>query len=481
MARSILCLPNEVLLHIIDGIPNADLDNFTSSCKLLHNLAHNVLRAHQARKRTYSRINYGDPRSNEKATTWIHPTLMLRDLQRDDLLCYPTMLSINGCYYEGDDGRFYSVLDDSNDAVRSSDVDYALEHFPEDIGPLVKACPYIDGDKELTNAILEGGDSGATLGLLMNILPRLTDLEIIDYCEASDGAVKLRQILDRMVSDSNRSMSGTQGQPANSGCKLKNITLVNSDEGSTTDECSLSIHPPLFYLPSVRSMRIKYLSAYEEVWNYPAPHSRIEMLEFFHARSDIKSMDNYLGAVMNLANFRYFSGCHDPLLMEPLVQSLAVHAGHSLRHLELRKKFTFGFGELFAGSLRTFQVLQSIKLEIAMLIKPFETKEAYQGYEGSPSYPQQLVDMLPASLMYLTLCSTSKLHYSPSMTDAFQDMTDAIQMLRDLPARKAKALPNLKGISLDFSFPRLGEDEMTLLRACGEAGVTISDRSGALN
>ncbi len=475
-----LCLPNEVLLHIIDGIPNADLDNFTSSCKLIHSLAYNVLRDHQKRKRTYSSITYGYPVRNGEASTWSHPTLMLRDLQRDDLLCYSTMLSINGHDYEGDGGRYYSVNDVSNGVDCNSEVDYALEHFPKDIGPLVKACPYIDGDEELTNAFLEDGDSGATLALLLNILPRLTDLEVTEYCEASDGGVNLRQILDRMVSDSNSSMSGAQGESKNSGCNLKNIRLVYSNEGLAPEGgWSSSMHPPLFYTPSVRSIHIECLSSHKEVWNYPGLRSRVERLDFYRPSTDIKSMETYLGAVTNLADFRYVSGYvnvpdgHDLLLID-LVRLLAVHAGHSLRHLELRDEYVVGGGVLFLGSLRTFQVLQSIKTEVAMLIQALETEDIHQVHGGRPGSTQQLADTLPASLIYLTLCSTWKSHRS-------LDMTDFIQTPQDLPTRKIEALPGLRAINLEFRCPRFKKDEMALLRACGEAGVTMSDCDGPLN
>ncbi len=485
MARSILCLPNEVLLHIIEGIPNADLDSFTSSCKLLHNLAYNVLRDHQMRKRTYSSITYGNPERNEKATTWIHPTLMLRDLQRDDLLCYPTKLSVNDHRNEGaewDDGRDHPVSDDPNGLNYKSKVDYALEHFPKHIGPLVKACPYINGDKALTNAILEDGDIGATLGLLLNILPRLTDLMITDYNGSSDGGVNFKRILDRMVIDSNSSMSGAQGEYRNSGCKLNNITLTRSDEGASFDKWDLSMHAPLFYTPSMRSIRVEYLRAHEEVWNHPGLRSRLEILDIYRPATDIKSLNTYLGASENLTDFCYdtgiFGGGH--FLLISLVRSLAVHTSHSLRRLKLGHEcFVLPFnrlGGLFIGSLRMFQVLQSIQVEGVMLIKPVEAEAnlTLELDDWRPGNPQQLTNMLPASLISLTLRSTAESYRS-------QDMTNAIHMLRDLPARKAEALPNLKVIRLESGFPGLEEDGVMLLRACGEAGVTISDCSGSLN
>ncbi|KAL8748763.1 MAG: hypothetical protein Q9184_007101, partial [Pyrenodesmia sp. 2 TL-2023] len=100
MARSILDLPNEILLQIISQTSNADLDSLTSTCRLVRNLAHDVLRDHRARKKAYTSIAYRDPGTNEEKTTWDHPTLMLRDLQRDDLFWYPTKLSINYPYYD---------------------------------------------------------------------------------------------------------------------------------------------------------------------------------------------------------------------------------------------------------------------------------------------------------------------------------------------------------------------------------------------
>ena len=88
MACLLLGLPNELLLQIIHSVANADLDSFTSTCKTLRSLADDALRGHRARKAMYAHITYGDPEENDPRTTWVHPTLILRDLLRDDL--FPT-------------------------------------------------------------------------------------------------------------------------------------------------------------------------------------------------------------------------------------------------------------------------------------------------------------------------------------------------------------------------------------------------------
>lgn len=76
----LLSLPNESLLNIIIKTSNVDLDSFASTCTTIYNLATNALQGHQKRKRQYSSITYGDPEATGDNTTWVHPTLMLRDL-----------------------------------------------------------------------------------------------------------------------------------------------------------------------------------------------------------------------------------------------------------------------------------------------------------------------------------------------------------------------------------------------------------------
>lgn len=470
-----LDLPNEVLLYIISLTSNADLDSLTLTCKLVRNLAHDVLRDHRARKKAYTSITCCDPGRNEEKTTWTHPTLMLRDLQRDDLLYYPAKLTINDPDY-GLYGRYSPDSDDSNGDYCDPDVCYALKHHPNDLGPLVKACPYVDGNEKLTQEILEKGNIGATLALLLYNLPRLTDLKITDYNVMSEGIVHLKQVLDNMIGATRIGMSGTQGKPTNPVYKLKNITLTR--RSLDADVWDLSMHAPFFYIPSVRSVRVEYLRAYREAWNYLELHSNIEKLEFYCPDADIKSFDTYLEAVDNLAEFRYqqdqsIEPFGKTVSLADLVGRLAVHAGHSLRHLELsddvHNHVYEGSGGLFIGSLQPFQALQSIRIEGPMLIKPVETEKFLllnpdQGRRGNP---QRLIDVLPASLTDVTLSSNAS-------TGHGVNSSVAILMLQDLPARRVEVLPRLKIVNLEFSLAGLKKSTMALLRACEEVGVAIT-------
>lgn len=46
MSRRLLDLPNEILLNVIALVHNADLDNFTSTCKIIRNAAAEALHIH---------------------------------------------------------------------------------------------------------------------------------------------------------------------------------------------------------------------------------------------------------------------------------------------------------------------------------------------------------------------------------------------------------------------------------------------------
>ena len=472
----LLDLPNEVLFQIINRTRNADLDSFTSTCKLIRKLAASVLQDHGERKKTYGSITYGDPNAskNNGRMTWIHPTLMLRDLLLDDLLSYPSELSIN-YNFEWYDGRLFSDSGISSEANYQSEVYSVLETFSEDVGPLVQACPYVNGDEELTSAILKEGNIGATLGLLLNVLPNLTHLEITDYDEESASYLNLKQILDRMArarNDRKKNNEKTCTQPV---CKLRHITFTRSDKGILGDSINLARYAALFYFPSVRFIRVEYLRNGREIWNYPAHHSHIEGLDFYDPQTNIESLETYVKDIQSLRHFRYHTEDDFTLLrfcMEPIVQKLLRYAGHSLRRLDLRDGvYDVDFaraGGRFIGSLKAFQVLETVRIGDTMFIESVKTDDKLitEWEAAKLGRPRQLIDMLPSSIVRILIHSDLRGPYLP-------DPDVAIAMLENLPERKVELLPNLETVDFEYSIVRDEEGELALLRACREAGVEI--------
>ena len=487
MTRFLLDLPNEVLLQIILNIPNEDLDSFASTCKALHSLASDALREHQARKAMYAHIKYGDPEENDRNSTWVHPTLMLRDLLRDNLLSYPRILSINDHAYEGpdwDDGREYSGIDGECDEDCQSEVYHALQAFPDDVGPLVKACPYVNGDCDLMRGILEKGDIGATLGLLINLLPNLTTLKVTDYNDGSHGVGNFKQILDEMlnstVDPSNNNFVGST-YPT---CKLREFSITRSDEGIHIGSWDVSMYAPLFYLPSMQSISLGYLRTSEEVWSYPGHHSRLERLYLKYPEIDLKSFENYTKDIKNLQelHLRLFSTISIPsrlrLPVGKAVQALLRSAGHSLRHLELRdanishKDFRESLYHI--GSLKGFQVLETAEVAAYMFIAPVQSRadQSNSVATASLSHPSKLINCFPPSVVRVKFTDTRICLRNHGEKD---ELEFAVDMLQELPEKKSELLPLLERVVFDYPVPSFRYRHLDLISQCREVGVIVAN------
>ena len=484
MACLLLGLPNELLLQIIHSVANADLDSFTSTCKTLRSLADDALRGHRARKAMYAHITYGDPEENDPRTTWVHPTLILRDLLRDDLFSYPRTFSINDHTYEGaewDDGRVYSGIDRECVGDRHSEVYHALQELPDDVGPLVKVCPYINRDDDLIRGILEEGDIGATLGLLISLLPNLTGLEITDYNDGSDGIANLKQILDEMLNFNVDAINLNHGESTYPICKLRELSITRSDQGSHGDDWDISMYAPLFYLPSMQSISVGYLRTAGELWSYSGHHSCLKRLSLQSANMDLQSFETYTKDIENLHELRLSlkatSGIHGPNLLPvgQAIQALLSSAGHSLRHLEVgTAKCTpprYSANYPYTGSLRGFQVLETVKIPAYMLIAPLQRSEDLG--TASLDHPSRLIDYFPPSLVRITF--TGNLSRLPGLK-LISNTQIIIDMLQELPETKSEFLPLLESVVFEYIVSSFRYRDLDLLRQCREVGVIVADR-----
>ncbi|KAL8644487.1 MAG: hypothetical protein Q9226_007739 [Calogaya cf. arnoldii] len=514
-------LPNEVLLEVIERVTNADIDSFTLTCKTIRSLAAKSLREHQARKRLYATITYGNPAWNDPRTTWVHPTLMLRHLLRNDLFCYPQKLLINDHSYPGaewDDGRDYDSRDDqsngssneessdevSNDSSNEesndgsdeerndssdeesndncqSEVSEALRSLSDYFRPsMIPYFQYVNNDEDLTLDTLEEGDIGATLGLLFNLLPNLTALTITDYNKYSDGMGYLTQVFENIILDGNINKKKSEVEQPLS--KLKHITFTRSDEGAAGDEWELAIWAPLFYLPSIRSVRAEYLTVGGERFHFPGFCSRIENLVFQSSEVDSTSLNTYLKDIKNLRHFEF----HDDksstggLRITPrsIVQKLSAYASHSLQYLEMSEyNFSAQGRRCLVGSLKGFLDLKTIYLEGFMLIEHFDTKKrTISSANTATAGPScSLSDILPRCIVHVQLLPTDALEVHGVGCDL------ALAILHDLHVNIAEFLPNLKRIEIFCGVDLHKIKETAIVRKCREAGLEVWDQGGVLN
>lgn len=486
MPLSLLGFPKEVVLRIISLTANADLDSFTLTCTAVRNLATGALCKHQERKIVYSALTYGDREAHDERTTWIHPTLMLRDLLAHDLLCYPTELSIydhQSDYIYWDDGRDYdrrngTLKRHDEHQGRYSDVDRALESFPTNIGPLVERSPYLNGHDRFISGVLEEGCIGATLGFLITLLPNLTTLHVIDYnekvrtAEADSLGIVFVNVLQICYSPTIGPIKAT---PPLS--KLSHLTLTRSDKGRAGDSFGLSMYAPIFYLPSMRSIYAQYIRPWD-IWDFPGFSSNIENLIFHDSEVRAEAFITYLKDTKNLRQFRCQFGVENMFedyrgfIPSTIMPKLLRCAGHSLRGLELggdiySAKLARG-GAHYIGSLKGFQVLRTIRIQSTMFIEPLEPLEILQGNRWlfddtlvTQGRPRKLIDMIPSSAVRIRFGIETK-----------NDV--AVAMLHGLPEGKAELLPNLESVEFEGRDTFKAEDEPLLL-ACRNASVEIKE------
>ena len=201
-------------------------------------------------------------------TTWSHPALMLRDLIADDLLCYPATLCI--CHINRDHTTMGNlVLYDDND---KDDRARALKSFPQTIGSLVKASPYLDSMGTIASDILNQGKVDATLGFLLTLLPNLITLKLEDtryWDEYRSGSTKdiIKNVLK--VRYSPTAISHIVSPPLS---KLKCLVLKRGE--------ALETYAPLIHLPSISNISVAHVDCmynhYNDMLKCPGFHIKVK-------------------------------------------------------------------------------------------------------------------------------------------------------------------------------------------------------------
>ena len=492
MVSSILQFPNEILTDIISRVFNGDLENFTLTSRRIHALAKRSLREHRIRQDDFRCITLGAPRwlcektPGKKPTAWTHPTLMLLDLVRDDLLYYPWVLTINHCAYESvewyeDLYGLNSEADSDSDTDRYSDVDRALRSFADEFKPLIKACTYFNKDEELSRGVLEG-EIGATLGLLLNVLPNLRTLDITAYSERSSGTRirVLNRVLDRML---NKSSKPARGSMPSLG-KLETVIFKGRDsELDIINKSNLSSYTSLLHFPSIRYFFVKNLRAMEDGWTYPGHQSHISRIEFDMSTMNNENLKIFLKTTHKLLNFKFQEGSR--VLSAPsgsqvkeIAQTVLEQAGHRLRHLDILSCDHRGqlarAGAFFLGTLRAFRVLETIQINGSMLVEPVETRgRIYMDPATARSgQTRRFTDIFPSSIVRIKLVAET-------CVNGLGIGGDVAVMLQGLPERKTDLLPHLEVVVFELDeHLNMTTVESGLLHACNKIGVKILTNVG---
>ncbi len=404
----------------------------------------------------------------------VHPIVALRDFLLDEeSALYPRTLIVG---YIEEDILYDHDIDPEEGQIADSDLANIVAQLGDRLSSKVLEVTRVlrldTGPTRLWNpswtSSIVSGDLEAAACLLIALLPNLEKLQIVDkyrYPESPPFYWTLKCLLAGAM-NSECDLKGL-----NSFKKLSEVGLHGSGDGSSLDFLDATYFSAL---PFIRTIKGRNVNGEDGLpgcfYKTPPfdhtlrPNSDITSLEFHQSSIDMGSFYYCIRRIKSLQKFTYeFSAATTvgEQTWEPrgIVLVLLSFASRSLVHLELTGVtdiYTVRFrrGEPFIGSLRAFEVLETLRLETVMLYKevegtvdrtPDEMVVRWTGQSSTPRTsegewaggrnalvePERLVDILPASAKRLRLVGG----LSNEEADA---------MLEDLVKMKDERIPNLR-------------------------------------
>ena len=481
-----LNLPNEILAQIRDHVDRDDIENFAACNKLLYALSEQALILHSSRKK-HSIVSLcpvlGDVWETAMPDRFFsdHPFQFLKKLLDDDrgegLASYVKALRVSAgeiaTKFNGHDDSGFDIYDwdyvSAGGTIDHQFHDNGKNNFERSDQLYIKLkaaiVPYRDRIESIFDALnLEKPDStinlemydddisttcswpllvmdghaGATIGLIIAMLPNLMEITISCY---PDGYTRLVD----MIQHNYRTLKGLQ--------KLQHV------EVSGCSSKAFTIFATLASMPTVRTVSGKYLKESRTPLNrtvarpcrYQTRTRPIEKIDLEACSLRNYNMRELCGLPNSLVSFRLV--LDDFSEREPsfrcrrrIINWLKQTASDTLTYLELACLDDIHYhGEDrdgYLGSLRNFQKLKTLKVP-CRAFEPRSTKDDPESISiHGPLYfrPQYLVDVLPASLETLTLTYSKYCADHLNQDYIFHGMSDL----------KDKHLPNFREIGFRY-------------------------------
>ena len=488
-----LDLPVEVQLQIFSEVDLDDIEQFTLCCKATHRHSEERLAEQYARKRSFHTIAIGHIDNHtwdeDKQVRGVHPLLVLRDIVADPQSRYYTKTLIIGPIERNGLTSNNTSIDDQEEAeLDESDIRDAATQLKTNLQPLVTALGisqffapiYKQNDTETRIEEILSGEIFEVARFLMPMFPNLQKLRLMDRYkdyDCSPFSIAIDAILRKAL------MQDRTGIKTFSKLTEVGMICTYQDYGATFEYLG-----DFMCFPSMKSIRGQ-ASDGGEIADYrrtSCVSSKVTNIEFRQSSITAAFFKHALRATTGLQSFIYDfrpSPFGEKELWEPrkTVEALKAHTKKTLSNLELTALtlpyeeiplpmlayIDFRHGEPFVGSLNTFEVLATIRLETMMLYK--EVEGAIRGtHEPDITYwpegadvlvqPERLVDILPMSARRLRLVGGLC-------------REDATAMLEDLHVLKDQRLPNLSRIFFE-DIERSDVDEM-VIKECEDAGIKM--------
>ena len=442
---TLLSLPSEILVEIIEDTCPDSIRSFVRCCKTIWILGAKALQQHQQDVDRFqdSKIDLFLPMYQRGAITNSY-TFLSKVLLKPRRALYVKNLLVE------EPRLTYCPGPHSPKATHEELISVMVD---EPCGLLFRAvveCPYIHDDATSKwVASFRRGDTYEAACFALLLLPNLEVLALKNW----GGKRCAELIFEILKTNQSPHCKILDPQPLH---KLHTVIIDNAKSRGQRFEDS-GIHEMCMMLPSLRKIHAKRTVSDSDHWpsgdEFPI-ESKVTEVVFGKSSISAESFARLFSRTKRLQRLTYGfldwshgPGYHNPMRFK---KTLEHYAAHTLTHLEL----DFGMETVprFVGSLRQFQVLKHLRIQGNM----------FQQYPNGPA-DSSIVDILPflpASIETLTLL--------PQDEDEDEDPTTTYT-LNELPKKKEKCVPNLSYITCESSFP-FGDE---MFDDCARAGVEL--------
>lgn len=431
-------LPNELVLEIIRLLFPEDLESFSSTCRLVHELAIKFLDEHRKLKKEY-RNWVTDPFESYRCLF-----VLLREiLENPRIALYVEGLKIQELY-EGWESGAEAVSESKIEVELDSGLTEASQKAvsrDDELAKFRKAiqeCDYLSAeDVEDWWEVLKNGYDDVVLALLVTVLPNFKRLDIQFDPYFAD---RFLETIQRISTDSSTSNSSTP---------LSRLEV-------TMEQCYAFIdfrYPwPFFALPWMRFVAGICID-HSEMITLPERCTNVIQMNWVQP-FDLtpEKTKNLFGIFKALQVFRLLPELTTNCDVVTIRDSLILYAKHTLTELSLYIDDLDYEYEVDIGDLRAFEVLRKVEISANSLLG------------GRESSRRTLAEVLPTSIEDVTI------------QDYMLPRQEYRSLVFDLLSVKNHSLPNMKRLSFQETFFNpcvvITEDD-DLKMECQKAGFVL--------
>ncbi|CAF9940069.1 hypothetical protein IMSHALPRED_001737 [Imshaugia aleurites] len=335
-------LSKELILLIWDLVELEDIYSFSTVTKEVYLLTYELLREHFRLKKRLTIISNVGLKPGEHG---VFGRILKEVLLNPQAALYPSILKVDiGEVESGERGEHF------HGTVSESD----LELFKQVIRDTTNESE--EDMEEFWLADIDEGREEPLVALLLLLLPNLREIDFGTYLT---GSLCMNIALRTIMDDENS-------------CPLRKLRSVNLRCTGNDDDDMLDFELVRLFaiLPSVTSIYGYNVGSYPDDLPqnsiYTFEKTNVTDLTFVQCRIDPKSMFEFLSTTENLQIF-FYSPRGDSRIFDPfwIRTALLANARYTLKALTI---LADGYPRSFIGSLEEFYYLESVKMDVWLLI-----------------------------------------------------------------------------------------------------------------